>query len=263
MVKNLSEVVKKIDMILIDGPVRDSRLSIDMDAVKELSESIEELGLMVPILLAKKGERFEVVWGNRRFLAHKHLGKTTILAKVQTLTESQIIIMRATENIHREDITPIEEARIYQTLMQDEEMEIEEIARRMRKSPGIVRRRMDLLRMPEILQDAIQKKEITYGVAESLWGLGDVAQISYYLQFAIENGASVTVVRTWVKDEKDKQRRERNDVEPGGGTIAVNENIPQYIACQLCKNPVEVGKDTIIRACPVCTKQMVEILNNV
>ncbi|HDZ13951.1 MAG TPA: ParB/RepB/Spo0J family partition protein [Pricia sp.] len=258
-----SEVVRKIDMILIEGPVRDSRMSIDMDPVKELAESIDEVGLMVPILLAKKGERFEIVWGHRRFLAHKHLGKTKILAKVQELNESQIIIMRATENIHREDITPIEEARIYQTLMTDEGMEIEEIAKRMRKSPGIVRRRMDLLRMPELLQDAVQKREINYGVAESLWKLGDVARISYYLQFAIENGASVSVVRTWVKDEQDKQRRERTDVEGGGGTIAVNENIPQFIACQLCKNPVELGKDTIIRACPVCTKQMLEILNNV
>ncbi|KKL72552.1 hypothetical protein LCGC14_2083750 [marine sediment metagenome] len=131
MAKSLSEVVKKIDMILIDGPVRDTRMSIDMEAVKELAESIDEVGLMVPILLANKGERFEVVWGHRRFLAHKFLGKTKILAKVQTLSESQIIIMRAIENIHREDITTIEEAKIYQCLMKDEGMEIEEIAKRM------------------------------------------------------------------------------------------------------------------------------------
>ena len=261
MTKKQSEVVKPIDIILIDGPNVDQRLTIDMELVKELAESIEEVGLMQPILLAKKGKRFEVVWGNRRFLAHKHLGKTTILAKVQELEQSQITIMRATENIFREGITPIEEALIYQTLMNDEGMSIEQIAKRMRKSAGIVRRRLDLLRMPQCLQTAIHKKDITYGVAESLWGLGDQAQIEYYLMFAIENGVSVAVVRTWVKDEKDKARRDRADIEGGGETIAINENIPIYFACQLCKGATELGKETSFRACPKCAKQLIEIIN--
>ncbi len=261
MTKKQSEVVKNIDIILIDGPNIDQRLTIDMELVKELAESIDEVGLMQPILLAKKGKRFEVVWGHRRFLAHKHLGKTTILAKVQDLDQSQITIMRATENIFREGITPIEEALIYKTLTDNDGMTIDQIAKRMRKSAGIVRRRLDLLRMPECLQTAIHKKDISYGVAESLWSLGDVSQIEYYLQFAIENGASVAVVRAWVKDEIDKQRRERSDVGGGGETIAINENIPIFFACMLCKGPTELGKETTFRACPDCAKQLVEIIN--
>ncbi len=261
MKKNLSEVVRKVDIILIDGPKVDQRLTIDMELVKELAESIDEVGLMQPILLAKKGNRFEVVWGNRRLLAHKHLGKTKILAKVQELDQAQITIMRATENIFREGITPIEEALIYKSLMETDGMDIEKIAKRMRKSAGIVRRRLDLLRMPQCLQTAIHQKDISYGVAESLWGLESVAQIEYYLQFAIENGASVAVVRGWVKDEKDKCRRERSDIAGGGESIAINENIPIFFTCQLCNGPTKLGTETTFRACPDCAKQLVEIIN--
>ncbi len=262
MTKTPSEVVKKIEMILIDGPEKDQRMEIDQESVKELASSIEEVGLMQPILLVVRNTRYEVVWGNRRYLAHKYLGRKTILAKVQNLTESQIIIMRATENIFREGITPIEEAMIYQSLIDTQKMTIDKIATRMKKSAGIVRRRLDLLRMPECLQKAIQKKEIKYGIAENLWQLGDVSRIEYYLQFAIENGATNAVVRLWVKEELDMMRRQRSDVEGGREGIAVNEVIPQYTACQICKKAVEIGKETIIRACPECTKGLIEKLKD-
>ncbi len=261
MIKAQSEVVKKIDMIMIDSPEDDQRLSIDQELVEELAESIKEVGLMQPILLTRKDKRYEVVWGNRRYLAHKYLGLKTILAKVQNLTKSQIIIMRATENLFREGITPIEEAMIYQSLIEIEGMSIPEIATRMKKSAGIVRRRLDLLRMPECLQKAIQSKEIKYGIAESLWQLGDVSRMEYYLQFAIENGATNAVVRGWVKDELDTMRRQRSDVGGGSGDIAVNEAMPQYSACQICKVAVEVGTELIIRACPKCIKAIRETLN--
>ncbi len=261
MKKNLSEVVKKVDIILIDGPKVDQRLTIDLEAVKELAASIEEVGLMQPILLTKKGERYEIVWGHRRYLAHKFLGRTQILAKIQELDETQVVIMRATENIFREGITPIEEALIYKTLMETDGMTIDKVAKRMRKSAGIVRRRMELLRMPQILQTAIHEKKINYGVAEALWPLGDEGTIEYYLHFAIENGASVAVVRAWVKEEKDKQRRDRTDIGGGGETIAINENIPVFFTCQLCNGPSKLGTETIFRACPDCAKQLVEIIN--
>ncbi len=261
MTKKQSEVVKPIDIILIDGPVRDARLTIDMDAVKELAASIEEVGLMQPILLTKRGERYEIVWGHRRYLAHKFLGKLQILAKIQELEETQVVIMRATENIHREGITPIEEGLTYKSLLEQDGMTIDEVAKRMRKSAGIVRRRLELLRMPQMLQTAIHEKKINYGVAEALWPLGDEGSIEYYLHFAIENGASVAVVRAWVKEEKDKKRRDRTDIGGGGETIAINENIPIFITCQLCNGPTKLGTETIFRACPECAKQLVEIIN--
>lgn len=255
-----SEVVKKIELVLIDGPEKDQRLEIDQDEVEELAASIEGVGLMQPILITPKNGRYQVVWGNRRYLAHKFLGKTKILAKIQVLTKSEITIMRATENIFRVGITPIEEAYIYQELKEEQGMSLDQIGKRMRKSVGIIRRRLDLLRMPECLQKAIHKKNITYSVAENLWSLGDISSIEYYLPFAIEHGATTAVVRQWVKDEKDKIRRQGSDTERGGGLIAVNENRPTYVACDVCQDPMELGRETVIRACKKCTRGITDAM---
>ncbi len=254
MKKTASEVVKKISLVEIDGPKADQRFEIEQDAIEELAASIEEVGLMQPILVTPKNGRYEVVWGHRRFLAHKFLGKTSILAKVQDLDKTQITVMRATENLFREGISPIEEAAIYMSLIDEKTMTIEQIAKRMRKSAGLIRRRLDLLRMPEVLQKAIHKKLIKYGVAEDLWSLGDLTSIEYYLQFAIENGATVEVVRQWVRDEKDKRRRSTGELAGGGSTIAVSEGRPTYIACDVCIKPMILGEEQVIRACKTCVK---------
>ncbi len=253
MKKTSSEVVKKIALIEIDGPDVDQRLEVDPDEIKELAESIEELGLMQPILLTPKNGRFEIVWGHRRFLAHKYLGRVNINAKIQEMTKSQKIIMRATENIHRKDITAIEEALIYSDLKNNHEMSYEQISKRMRKSPGLVRRRLDLLRMPEVLQNAIHKKMINYAVAEDLWVLGDVSAIEYYLQFCIEHGSTSAVVRQWVKDEKDKKRRQDSGIDQGGGDLSPSEERPVYVACEMCFEAMEIGTEKIFRACKTCT----------
>lgn len=262
MKKTSSETVKEIYIAEIDGPEQDQRLKINQDEIQELAQSIEEVGLQQPILLTPKGSRYEVVWGHRRFLATKFLGKTKILAKVQVLTKSQKKILRATENLHRLDISPIEEAIIYNDLKTNEKMTLEEIGQRMRKSPGLVRRRIDLLRMPEVLQTAIHSGRIKYGVAEELWSLGDQAAIEYYLQFAVEHGATVTVVRGWVKDEKDKIRRQASDIGGGGESIAFSENKPVYAPCDLCSGPLEVGTETPIRACPNCVKELKQAMES-
>ena len=257
MSKNLSEVVKKISMLLIDGPKVDQRLEIDQDAIIELAGSIGEVGLQQPVLITPRGKRFEIVWGHRRYLAHKYLGKIEILAKIQILTENQIAILRGTENLYRKDITAIEEAYTYHGLIEDGKLSIDEISRRMKKSAGVIRRRLDLLRMPEVLQKAIQKRKIGYAVAEDLWSLGNVGAIEYYLQFAVEHGATSAVVRSWVKDEKDQQRRKAPGAEGGIERIALNEDKKVYVPCDVCTNPMEIGDETVLRCCKTCAKAIV------
>ena len=260
MSKTQSEVVKKISMMLIDGPVIDQRLEIDQEEIVELAESIKEVGLQQPVLITPRGKRFEIVWGHRRYLAHKYLGKVEILAKIQTLTQNQIVILRGTENLFRKDITPIEEAYIYHGLVKEGKLTIEQIATKMRKSAGIIRRRLDLLRMPEVLQKAIQKRKIGYAVAEDLWSLGDVAAIEYYLQFAVEHGATSAVVRQWVRDEKDQIRRKASGAVGGRDTIALNQEKPVYVACDVCQKPMEIGDETVLRCCKKCGKTIVEAM---
>ena len=176
-----------------------------------------------------------------------------IRATVRELTDVQAAMMRATENIERENISPIEEAAVYKDLVETHGLTNEKIGKMMGKSKNIVRRRLDLLRMPDCLQIAIHKKDISYTVAEVLWQLQDEGDIKYYLDFAIENGASRIVVAGWVKEEIDKRRRKDNPGDRGGGFGSPMEVPPQYVACDVCRNAMEIGKETVLRTCPDCT----------
>jgi len=155
--------------------------------------------------------------------------------------------------VDRDDISPIEEAAVYKDLVETHKLSLDKIAGMMGKSKGVIRRRLDLLRMPASVQMAIHKKQIPYSVGEVLWQLQDEGDIEYYLNFAIDNGASRTVVERWVKEELDKRRRKNSTSEGGGGGFSPMEVPPQYVACDVCRNAMEIGKETVLRVCPNCT----------
>lgn len=229
-VKEKSQV-KMVEMGLIDEPDGIIRLRIDPEKIDELAESIKAIGQLQPILIRPKDKRYEIVYGHRRFLATQRLGKARILSTVRELDNQTTALMRATENIAREDISPIEEAAIYQDLSETAGLSIDKIASRMGKSASLIKRRMDLLRMPPCLQKAVHNKEIGYSAAEELWSLGDLTDIEYYLGFAVDHGATVEVIRGWVKEKKDERRRSKVDIDGGRGFSSPMEVRP--ILCGL------------------------------
>lgn len=255
MKKAPRETVKMIDLGLIDEPEGIIRLEIDQDKIIELAESIKAIGQLQPILLRPKAERFEIVYGHRRFMAVQRLGKARILASVKDIDDETTALMRATENIAREDITPIEEAAIYQDLRDRAGLRIDQIGEKMGKSAGLIKRKLDLLKMPPCLQKALHKRQIGYGVAEELWRLGEVGDIEYYLLFAIDHGITVAVARQWVKEKLDERRRKSSDVgESRGVDRSPLELKPTYYACDICTKPVELEKSRVMRVCPNCNK---------
>jgi len=255
MAKPLKQMIKDIALDLIDEPKGILRLDIEPEALSDLAQSISEIGLLQPILLAIDGGRFEVVFGHRRYLAHKKLGLSAIKSIVRQMTHQEIGIARATENISRDDLTPIEEAATYRNLLDEYGLTLEQVAKKMSKTPGTIKRRMDLLRMPPILQKAIHKKQISMTVAEELWPIADEASLEYYLMFAIENGCTREVARQWAKDWKDTQRRSQTpDGEGPRVDLSPNEPRPSYVPCDICNNPVDLNTTKFFRTCPVCFK---------
>ena len=253
MPKLSKQTVKDVSLDLIDEPQGILRFDIDPDDLDELAQSISEIGLLQPIMLAKNSDRFEVVFGHRRFLAHKKLGLSVIRAIVRDMTQEQIGVARATENISRADLTPLEEAATYKNLIDHYGMSLERVAKKMSKTPGTIKRRMDILRMPPPLQQAVHKKQISMTVAESLWAISDQASLEYYLMFAIENGCTKEVARSWAKDWKDGQRRSQTPGNEGRGVeLSPIEPRPSYVPCDICNNPVDLNTTKFFRTCPEC-----------
>jgi ParB family chromosome partitioning protein len=254
MVKIPEKKIIEIAMHLIDEPGAMARLDIDPEKVKELSESIREVGLLQPISVRPVDDRYEIIAGHRRFLASKMLHKKTISCIVSDMDEKTTLIARATENLAREDISVVEEAIIYRDMMDRLGMTMDEIGQRMGKSPALVRRRLDLLRMPSCLSDAVHRKQITYSVAETLWSLGELPRIEYYLGYCIEHGATKEVVRQWVNDEKAMARQKDFAGEEAPQERAPYEKRPIYVTCDLCVGPMVLGQERLFRVCPDCGK---------
>jgi len=248
--------LKTISMALIDRPQISDRVEIKEEDITNLAGSMSEVGLLQPPILRTTETRFEIVAGDRRILAARSLGWTRIECFVCQLDDKQTAEIRAIENLERADLSVIEEARIYKNLHETHGMRIDQIAKRMRRSSGIVKRRLDLLKMPDCLITATHKKLISYGVAESLWTITDPDALDYYLSFAIDHGVTVPIARQWANDWKASQRRiEHENMDPMEQLTSPIMR-PTYIACDLCQSPALVQDLAVIRICRECAKKI-------
>lgn len=254
MRKSSKQTIKDLSLDLIDEPKGILRMEIDPGELEELAKSISEIDLLQPILVSPEGERFEIVFGHRRYLACQKLGLLKIRSIVREMTQQEIGIARATENINRADLTPLEEAATYKNLLTEYGLTLEQVAQKMSKSAGTIKRRMDLLKMPPQLQKAVHGKRISISVAEELWTIADMPELDYYLSFAVDGGCTKEVARTWAKEWRDKKRREATPGVEGGQGFAPSEPRPVYVACDLCTGAMEIGQETVLRVCPVCAE---------
>lgn len=154
---------------------RQPRRRIEPTALADLVRSIQENGVLVPILVRPlSGRRFELVAGQRRLLACRKLGRPSVPALVRDLSEEQIVRLGFLENAHRAGLSAVEEAGALRALGTDfEVLPSEEVARRVGFSPEGVERRLRLLRLPVVVQEAVIVGLITAEHAEALLGLED------------------------------------------------------------------------------------------
>lgn len=244
--------VEQVPLVQIDRPADIDRMQIDQSGLEELAGSIEQVGLIQSILIRPVGERYEIVAGDRRYQAHLLMGAKNIRADIRDLSDKEAALIRATENLERENLTPLEEAQTYRRLYDKYDMSLEEIGERMKKSPGTIRRRMDICKMPPALQEALQSKRISITVAEELWPIKDPTSLEYYLSFAVENGCTKDVARGWAKDWKDANRRDEVVENLCAAVASPYEPRPIYIPCDLCEGPMELGKARQLRLCEAC-----------
>tara|TARA_B100000214_G_scaffold28070_1_gene18307 strand:+ start:1108 stop:1938 length:831 start_codon:yes stop_codon:yes gene_type:complete len=145
------------------------RKNFDDKALKQLAQSIEEKGLISPITVRKSNSKYIIVAGERRYRAHKLLNKKRILAYViDADTNKDTMYMALIENIQREDLNPIEEAKGYKYLQEHLQSSITEIAKTVGKSRPAVSNALRLLKLPDEIQESILKGEINAGQARAI-----------------------------------------------------------------------------------------------
>lgn len=254
MPKRKALKIVEIPLKKIDEPGGIVRLEIDCEEIESLAKSIDEVGLINAIGVRVKGASFEIVEGHRRYLAHEMLRRENIACIVREVDDVECALIRATENLGRVDLSPLEEAAIYADLKETHGLTHDQIGKRMGISPGVVRRRLDLLKMLPSLQQAVHRKQISYSTAEEFSRLRDPERVDYYLGYAIDHGITQAVARQWVNDELKRLRTPDAGTGEGGGPTTPLEDKPIYISCDVCRGAMELGKDTVFRTCPDCAR---------
>ena len=165
--------IQYIDLRSIRPNPFQPRKVFDPEKVSELAQSIKTYGLLQPIILRKCNENFQIVAGERRFMACRDLGWTSISAIVRELTDSAMATIALIENLQRENLHFLEEAAGYQKLLDDFNLTQEVLAQRLGKSQSTIANKIRLLKLPARIREFLYQQELSERHARALLKLRD------------------------------------------------------------------------------------------
>ena len=182
------------------------RKKFDEEALKELAESIKEHGVFQPIIVKKSIKGYEIVAGERRYRASKMLGLEKIPAIIKDFTDDEMMQISLLENLQRENLTSIEEAKAYKAIIDASNLTQEELAKKVGKSRSYITNILGLLTLPNSIQNLILDNKISMGHARALSKIEDEDKIKELADKVISDNLSVRELEDLVKDDKVEKR---------------------------------------------------------
>ena len=157
----------------VDPNIGQPRKSFNEDELLELAESIKIHGVIQPVILTKRGKRYELIAGERRWRAAKLAGLAKIPALVREYTDKEIMEVSLIENIQRQDLNPVEEAEAFKNLIDEYKMKQDDLAERVSKSRSAITNALRLLKLDEKVKAMLAEGLITTGHARALLAVED------------------------------------------------------------------------------------------
>ena len=196
------ENVQDIFTDKIKLPLNNMREHIDRDEIFELADDIKKNGLISPIVVRPVGDVFELVAGQRRYLAHQVAGILKIKCIIRELSDDQALAVMTSENLARVDVNPVDEAKHVARLMQSNNDDVKKVAHLVSRGEKWVMDRLAIGSMPDYMQDFLAKKEIKIGVALILNQITDENIRRMWTLQAVRDGVNVAMAEYWLADFK-------------------------------------------------------------
>ncbi|HEY3039764.1 MAG TPA: ParB/RepB/Spo0J family partition protein [Pyrinomonadaceae bacterium] len=193
------EDTSEVPIDLIDPSSLQPRSIFDEAKLDELARSIRANGIVQPLLIRPKGNRFELVAGERRWRAAQRAGLTRVPAVLRDVPDEKVLEIAIIENIQREDLNPIEEAGAYKKLIDTLGLTQEMVAERVGRDRSYITNYLRLLRLPEDLQQLLQVGRLSTGHARTLLGVDHVDVQRRIARKIIEQGLSVRATERLVR----------------------------------------------------------------
>jgi ParB family chromosome partitioning protein len=232
----------EIPVRAISANPRQPRTAFDEEALSELVASIEEVGLLQPVVVRPRDrERFELVMGERRWRAAQLAGMTNIPAIVRETEDHDLLRDALLENLHRAQLNPLEEAAAYQQMLEDFNCTQEELSVRIKRSRPQISNTIRLLRLPPTVQRRVAAGVLSAGHARALLGVVDAAAVERLAQRVVAEGLSVRALEelVMVGESGHHAPRRQGPRQPSADSVELASKLSDHFDTRV---RVDVGK---------------------
>lgn len=232
---------KFIDIHKIEANEHQPRTHFENEKIQELAVSIQQNGLLQPIVVRPYHGKYQIVVGERRYRACLLAGIEEVPCLVQNYDEQQTAAAAIVENIQRENLSAIEEALAYQQILDTQNITQEELAQKVGKKQSTIANKLRLLQLPMTVQEAVRRKDITERHARALLKLDTTAKQNNMLREIMDKGLNVEQT-----EEKIKKKIEPKKPKPKTKSISQNLKIAMNTLDQAAMMVQQAGVETTV-----------------
>lgn len=206
--------VVEIDINSIEPSRYQPRLDFDEEALEELTKSIQVNGLIQPITVRETDGHYEIIAGERRYRACKKAGYEKVACYILSPSEGQAAEMALVENIQREDLTAIEEAKAYVEIMRQSSLTQEQVAQKVGKSQSSVANKIRLLNLPQEIQDGVLSRTISERHARALLQASEDKRVDIYHKI-VDEDFNVRQTEAYIEQINAPKQKKRKQITRG------------------------------------------------
>jgi len=243
----------------LEPPSKDIRTTMGEDELNDLVESIKRYGVLQPIGVRKRYDKFEVVWGYRRVRAAIMAGLATIPALVIEADDAKSDFLKLHENVMREDMNPIDTARVLSRMIKEYGLSHGQVAKMLNRSDAWVSQHLRLLSAPKELVEAVEDGKMSFTVARELVQIDDEDEVKYLTHQAVESGCSPKTAKAWKEDWKKKTNPPPPVYVPPEAVNPPPTPPPVYFPCPCCRRQYELNDLVLLRLCVDCRSLIEEV----
>lgn len=241
--QNIGKRVLKLNIVDIIPNPDQPRRTFNQDSIQELSDSISQNGVLQPILVKKIDDKYQIIAGERRFLATKHAGLNEIECIVTDIEdEKKLFVNSIIENIQRENLNPLDEALAYRKLQDTYNMTHDDISKHVNKPRSHISNMIRILSLPYKALEYLKEGRVSFGHAKILASISDEQEIDSKLQKILDDKLSVRELeRSTTKTKKRSESSRNKDViDPADVVNAIYEDLTRDELDSLEKKDIEM-----------------------
>lgn len=241
-------------------PDFDQRFSENLEEDKELQESIGDIGILLPLIVRKKNDKYEIVAGNRRFKAAGKVGLSSVPCLITTKSDEDVEKIKLHENTKRLPLSHIDQALTFLHLIETYKLTETSVSDLVGKSVTYVCNHLCLLKSDEILIDAVKDASLNFSVARELMYCKNKDDLKLFIQYAKDDGATVAVVQNWVAEANKKPPPADDAPADENDTSTEPPSSEPGFVCPACKEFRTYRFLKILKICSHCEYSIFEAI---